>query len=153
MDVRASYADGHLLVAAVRVLTHQADGKPPTVEDVAGLLRQSREWTGVLAAALERDGIVRSLTGPFETRLEIKDHTALENLPRDDSAAGVDEELREFSARKREEEEQLRNLFSSGSALSKRKKKMGRLADDLKGYKPKEPRTSPLFKDPPADDD
>ena len=27
-----------------------------TVEEVAGLLRQSREWTGVLAAALERTG-------------------------------------------------------------------------------------------------
>ena len=152
MDVRASYHDGHLLVAAVRVLTHQASGRPPTVEDVAALLGQSREWTGVLAAALERDGIVRSLTGPFETRLEIKDHGALEDLPREDSSAGVDEELREFSARKRQEEEQLRNLFSSGSALEKRKKEMSRLADELKGFKPRAPKPSRLFKDPPAED-
>jgi hypothetical protein len=153
MDVRASYTEGHLLVAAVRVLTHQGSGKPPTVEEVARLLAQSREWTGVLVAALEREGVIRSLRGPFETRLEVKDHTALENLPRDDSAAGVDEELREFSARKREEEEHLKNLFSSGSALDKQKKKMGQLADDLKKYKPRDPKPSSLFKAPPNGED
>jgi DNA-binding Lrp family transcriptional regulator len=153
MEARAGYEEGHLVVAAVRVLTHRSAGRPPTVEEIAHLVNLSREWVGVLVAALERADIVRTVTGPFETRVEVGRHENLENLPRQDSTAGVDEELKEFAAKRREEEEKLRNLFSSGQALKDQKKKMGDLADELKRYKPKPPKSSPLFKDPPPDRD
>jgi DNA-binding Lrp family transcriptional regulator len=151
MEVRAGYREAHLMVAAIRVLAHQADGRPPTVEEVAESLGLSREWAGVLAASLEREGILRALTGPFETRLEIRDHLALEKLPRGETSAGVDEELREFSAKKKEEEETLHNLFSSGDALKKREEQMGKMADNLKRFKGKASKSSPLFKEDPAE--
>jgi hypothetical protein len=151
MEAKVGYEDGHLVVAAVRVLSHRGGGRPPTVEEIAELLKLSREWVGVLVAALERAGVVGTVTGPFETRVEVREHQELEGLPRGDSTAGVDEELREFSAKRRQEEEKLRNLFSTGQPLKDQEKKMGDLADKLKGYKPKGPKSSPLFKDPPPD--
>jgi demethoxyubiquinone hydroxylase (CLK1/Coq7/Cat5 family) len=153
MEARAGYEEGHLVVAAVRVLSHRSAGRPPTVEEVAELIKLSREWVGVLVAALERAEVVRAVTGPFETRVEVHHHQNLENLPRKDSTAGVDEELKEFAAKRRQEEEKLRGLFSSGKALKDQEKKMGDLADELKRYKPKGPKSSPLFKDPPPDRD
>lgn len=148
MEVQAGYKEGHLVVAAVRVLTHQHSGRPPTVEEISKLLSLSREWAGVLVSALEKAGVVRALTGPFETRVEIADHTRLEALPRGDTAGGVDEELKEFSKKKQEEEEKLRGLFTGGEAERKKKDKMGRLADELKGWKPKPPKSAPFMKDP-----
>jgi hypothetical protein len=59
----------------------------------------------------------------------------------------VDEELRQFAAKKKEEEAQLKNLFSSGQALKDRDKKIDDIADAFKSYKPKAPKKSGLFKD------
>jgi hypothetical protein len=153
MEARVSYEEGHLVVAAVRVLSHQQSGRPPTVEEISQLLGISREWAGVLVSGLERAKVVRTLTGPFETRVEVSRHQNLEDLPRGDSTAGVDEELKEFEAQKRKEEEKLRKLFSTGEALKDQKKKLGDLADELKRYKPKPPKSSSLFRDPPTKDD
>ncbi len=150
MEVRAGYQEAHLVVAAVRVLAHRAEGRPPTVVEVAELLGLSREWVGVLAASLEREGILRALTGPYESRLEVKDHLALEKLPRGEASAGVDEELREFSARKKQEEETLRSLFSSGDALKKQEQKIDKLADDLKRFQEKPSRR---LRENPFEDD
>jgi hypothetical protein len=153
MDVQAGYEEGHLLVAGVRVLTHRNQGRPPTVEEIAELIGLSREWTGVMVSSLERAKVLHTLTGPFETRVEIADHLALEKLPRQEAAAGVDEELRQFAKKKRREETQLKNLFSSGKAIKDRDKKIDDIADAFKSYKPRGPRSSGLFKDEPPGDE
>jgi DNA-binding Lrp family transcriptional regulator len=150
MEVRAGYDEGHLVVAAIRVLAHRQEGRPPTVEEIAELLKLSREWVGVLVNALERAGAVRALTGPFETRVEIADASRLEDLPRGASSAGVDEELKEFAEKKRQEEEKLKHLFGGGAA-SREREKLDRMADRFKGYKPKPPKSAPFMKDPSED--
>ncbi len=150
MDLKASYEEGHLTVAAIRVLSHRHEGRPPSEDEIADLLKISREWVGVLVRALEEAGVVRALTGPFETRVEVLDHRKLEDLPRKDTQAGVDEELREFSARKRKEEEKLQKLFGS-DMLKKQDEKMDKLADQLMGFKPKPPKSAPFFKESPED--
>lgn len=153
MDVQAGYEEGHLVAAGVRVLTHRNQGRPPTVEELAELIGLSREWTGVMVSALERAKVLHTLRGPFETRVEIADHLALEKLPKQAAAAGVDEELKQFAAKKREEESQLKNLFSSGKALKDRDKKIDDIADAFKSYKPKKPKASGLFKDEEGDEE
>ena len=151
MDANADYEEGHLTVAAIRVLSHQHEGRPPTEDEIADLLQISREWVGVLVRALEKAGVVRALTGPFETRVEVLDHRKLENLPHQDDQAGVDEELREFSAKKRKEEEKLQKLFG-GDMLKKQDEKMDKLADQLMGFKPKPPKSAPFLEESPEDD-
>jgi hypothetical protein len=147
MDVKVSYREGHLVVAAIRVGSHRQNGRPPTEDEVAEVCGLSREWVGVLVSQLARSGVLRLLTGPFETRVEIADHLALEKLPHFESTSGVEDELKEFAAKKREEDEKLKRLFAGDNLLRKEQEKMGKLADDLKFYKPKPPKSAPFMKD------
>jgi len=137
------------VVAAIRVLSHRQSGRPPTEDEIAQLVGVSREWVGVLVRGLEAAGAVRVLTGPFEARVEILDHLALEKLPKAESTGGVEEDLKEFAEKKKKEEEKLRGLFT-GEAFSKQEKeRMGKLADDFKTWKPKPPKSAPFMKDDP----
>ena len=138
MENRPGYTEAHLVVAAVRVLAHQHGGRPPRVEDISALTGLSDEWAGVLVNGLEREGILRCLRGPFETRVEIADHLALEALPKGSAADTVDQEMRAFSKKKRAEEAKLKQLFSSGDALKQQEAKIDRIADQFKNWKDKD---------------
>jgi len=152
MDVQVSYREGHLVVAGIRLASHRQAGRPPTEDDVAQICGLSREWTGVLISQLERLGALRLLTGPFETRVEILDHLALEKLPKGESTAGVEEEIKEFSAKKRAEEEKLKRLFSGDAVFRKEQEKLNKLADEFMSWKPKPPKSAPFMKDEPPED-
>jgi hypothetical protein len=152
MGVQVSYREGHLVVAGIRLASHRQSGRPPTEDEIAEICGISREWTGVLVSQLARAGVLRLLTGPFETRVEILDHLALEKLPRGESAAGVEDELKEFAAKKRDEDEKLKRLFTGESLARKEEEKMGKLADQFKSYKPKPPKSAPFMKDEPTEE-
>jgi len=147
MEVKVSYREGHLVVAALRVASHRQNGRPPTEDEIAEVCGLSREWVGVLVSQLDRMGVLRLLTGPFETRVEIADHLALEKLPQTESMSGVEDDLKEFAAKKREEDEKLRRIFSGDDLMRKEKEKMGKLADEFKTFKPKPPKSAPFMKD------
>ena len=151
MNVQVSYREGHLVVAGIRLVTHRQNGRPPTEDDVAQICGLSREWTGVLISQLARLGVVRLLTGPFETRVELLDHLALESLPKGDSAPGVEDELKEFSAKKRAEDEKLKRLFSGDDVARREEEKMNKLADEFMSWKPKPPKSAPFMKDEPPE--
>jgi DNA-directed RNA polymerase specialized sigma subunit len=150
MEVKVSYREGHLVVAAVRVAAHRQEGRPPTEDEIAAVCGLSREWVGVLVSELERLGVLQLLTGPFETRVEIADHLALEKLPHTESSSGVEDELKEFAAKKREEDEKLRQIFTGENLRRREEEKMGKLADDFRTWKPKPPKSAPFIKDDPA---
>ncbi len=152
MNVNASYEEGHLIVAAIRVLEHRHGGRPPTIEEITQLVGGSDEWTGVLVRALAGAGVLRTLKGPFETRVEIADHVGLEALPREEASSGVDREIQEFSARKKKEEEKLRNLFASGDAMKKQNERIEKIADAFKDLQSDTPPRAPLFRDKPRDE-
>lgn len=152
MKPLCTYEDGHLLVAAVRVLCH-VKKHPPTVEDLSELLGLSREWIGVNVGCLVNEGILLSVDAAFVSRLEVKDHRKLEELPRAAENTGLDDELKEFTETRRRQDEELGALFAGGDALKKRAEKMSELAKGLKSFKPKPPKISPLFKDSPPEDE
>ena len=152
MNVQASYREGHLVVAGIRLASHRQNGRPPTEDEIAEICGLSREWTGVLVSQLARVGVLRLLTGPFETRVEILDHLALEKLPRGESAAGVEDELKEFSAKKRDEDEKLKRLFTGDNVFRKEQEKLDKLADEFMTYKPKPPKSAPFMKDEPTEE-
>ena len=148
MSDSANRENGHLTVAAIRILTHRAS-HPPTVEELAEFLGWSFEWTGVLVNDLTRRGILMTVDSAFTRRVEVKNHLALEELPRERDAATIDDELKEFKQRKQAEEDKLDALFS-GEAERKRRK---RLEDLEKGFfSPRKQKPSaPLFGDPSDD--
>ena len=150
MEVKVSYREGHLVVAAVRVAAHRQAGRPPTEDEIAAVCGLSREWVGVLVSQLERLGVLRLLTGPFETRVEIENHLGLEKLPHTESTTGVEDELKEFAAKKREEDEKLRQIFTGENLRRREEEKLDKLADDFRTFKPKPPKSAPFMKDDPS---
>ena len=96
--------------------------------------------------------MIVQVSTPYVTRLEIKDHLALENLPRDESAAALNDEMKAFSKKKKREEEEFQNLFESGKLFKEREEKMDRMARDLEQMKSRKPDASSLFGDPPDEE-
>ena len=74
------YQEGHLMVAAIRVLTHR-DGTPPAVESASELVHLAREQGYRICNKLNELGIIRILEGPFGTKLDILEHALLEDIP------------------------------------------------------------------------
>lgn len=116
------YVEGHLAVAAVRVLEHQKN-MPPSVEDVGALLSVSREQAYRMCNKLNDLGIIKILEGPFGNKIDIRDHGRLEEIPREDLSPGMEAELEKFRQQRKgisekvetikaEREEKKKNLFA-----------------------------------------
>jgi hypothetical protein len=93
------YQNAHLFVAAIRVLEHQKKA-PPLMEDVCRLLSFSLEQGHFICKKLEQMGIVEAVEGGYGLRLFIKNHLALEDLPKEGSQSRLEEALKEFKASK-----------------------------------------------------
>jgi DNA-binding Lrp family transcriptional regulator len=99
MQGKNQYQEGHLFVSAVRILEHR-HGAPPTLEQIAEMLKFSGEQTGWISRRLLNAGIVKIVEGAFGERWGIEDHLKLEDLPRESESSQMDEALRQFKAEK-----------------------------------------------------
>ena len=89
------YTDAHLVVAAIRVLTHQKS-TPPLPEDVCRSLSFSLEHGNFLFNKLQGMEIIDMIEGGYGIRLFVKDHLKLEEIPRGIKPSGMQEELKKF---------------------------------------------------------
>jgi hypothetical protein len=116
------YANAHLMVAAIRVIEHQKS-VPPSIEDVCMMLSISIELGNFLCRKLFEMGIIDLVEGAFGTKLFIKNHLAIEEIPKHVKASGLEKELRKFQDAKKEhmkkiesiqaeQEEKKKNLFT-----------------------------------------
>jgi len=148
MEKTPDYAQGHLLVAAVRVLEHR-EGKPPTYEEIGGLLGISHEVVGAYARALRDQGIIKILETPFDTRVEVADYLKLEELPREARTAAMKGEVDAFLERTRTKQEKVEDLFKGGKFKEEQKKKFAGLEEQLKGFQKKKVRDPFAKSEPP----
>jgi len=131
MDVRPSYEDTHLIVAAVRVLSNNA-AKPPTPEDVGKLLDKPPDFIRSMIIVLGKEGILRVVENPFEIRAEVGDYLKVEDLPRASEVPSIKSELDEFVKRKKEAEDETGKSLSLDEIAKKNKEKIARLEDEMK---------------------
>ena len=136
METTPDYDQSHLVVAAARVLAHKLE-KPPTYEEIGELLGISHEVIGAIARALETRGIVKIRMTPFDTRVDVADHTALEELPRDDRGAAIKEEVDAFVERSKEKQESIDKLFGEEEFQKRKKEKQAGLEAQLKEFQKK----------------
>jgi hypothetical protein len=134
MAVKPSREDGHLIVAAVRVLSHNA-AKPPTPEEIADLLGLAPEFARNLVVALGDEGILRVVVNPFEIRAEVGDYTRLEDLPAESTAPTIQDELEDFVKRKQEAIEETEKMLNLDEIEKKKREKLSRLEDEMKRMK------------------
>jgi len=95
------YSDAHLVVAAIRVLTHQ-NTTPPSMDEVCRIISFSLEQGNFICKKLKEIGIVDVVEGGFGTRLFIKNHLKIEEIPRGKKEDKLGEALKEFQNSKKD---------------------------------------------------
>ena len=122
MKNKSIYEQGHLFVAAMRVLEH-LNNAPPSLDHIAAHLRFSPEQTGLISRRLVEAGIIDEVEGAFGRRWRISDHLRLEILPREAKSTQLDDELKKFQSErqklaakvesiKEEQEKKKKDLFA-----------------------------------------
>jgi hypothetical protein len=97
MENRSLYFEGHLFVAAIRVLERR-HGAPPTLDQISELILFSSEKIGLISRRLRDAGIVEQVEGVFGDRWGVLDHLKLEELPREQEAGQLDDALKKFQS-------------------------------------------------------
>lgn len=97
MESKSLYAQGHLFVAAIRVLEHQRQA-PPALDQISKMLGFSAEQTGLLSRRLQQQGIIELVESAYGDRWAVADHEKLETLSRESESSQLDNELKKFQA-------------------------------------------------------
>ena len=122
MDKKDLYDNCHLLVAAIRVLSHQ-NKFPPSVDSLGTALSFSLEECHYLCRKLEKMGVIDIVEGAFGTKLFIKNHMELESIPLDEKDTKLKDDIEKFITTKKdytkeiesikaEKEKKKKNLFA-----------------------------------------
>ena len=112
---------------------------------ISETLQFAKEYTGHLVRALEPFGIVHAITGPFEQRVEIREHTKIEDLPAEETGPGFKDEVDEFHRQFEEKQKKLQNLFDTNELEERQRKRFQGLDEELREFK--NPRVSNPFAD------
>jgi len=89
------YSQAHLLVAAIRVF-EQINARPPTIEDLCQTINFSIEKGNFICRKLEELDIIEAVEGSYGTRLFVRDHLKIEDIPRGEPDSNFEDELKKF---------------------------------------------------------
>ena len=89
------YSQAHLLVAAIRVFEH-INSRPPTIEDLCRTINFSIEKGNFICRKLEELDIIEAVEGSYGTRLFVRDHLKVEDIPRGEPDSNFEDELKKF---------------------------------------------------------
>jgi hypothetical protein len=95
------YSDAHLVTAAIRILEHR-NSAPASVDDVCQTLSFSIEQGHFVCRKLKEMGIIDVVEGAFGTRLFIKNHLKIEEIPKDEKDSSLTEALKKFQNAKKD---------------------------------------------------
>lgn len=118
MKTKDQYTQAHLVVSAIRVLEHQQNS-PPSIDDVCGMLDQTLERGHMTCRKLKDLGIIDIVEGAFGTRLSIKDHLMLEEIPRGVQETHLDKELKAFQSTRQTKEKEIESFKAKQEAKKK----------------------------------
>jgi hypothetical protein len=124
------YSNAHLIIAAIRVLEH-LNNTPPSIDEVCRSLSFSLEQGNLICRKLEEMGIIDVVEGAYGTKLFIRDHLAVEKIPKAEKVSKLEQELQKFKNTKKnytqkiesfqtEQADRKKNLFAE---LEKKLKK------------------------------
>lgn len=89
------YTQAHLMVAAIRVFEHK-NSRPPTIDDLCQTINFSIEKGNFICRKLEELEVIEAVEGSFGTRLFVRDHLKIEDIPRGESENNFEDELKKF---------------------------------------------------------
>ncbi len=89
------YSSAHLIVAAIRVLERR-NSTLPSIDEVCRTISFSLERGNLICKKLNEMGIIEVIEGAYGTRLFIKNHLAIEEIPRNTKGSDLEKELKKF---------------------------------------------------------
>ena len=89
------YSNAHLVVAAIRILTHK-NSTSPSIDQVCRTLSFSLEQGNLICKKLKKIGIIEVVEGAFGNRLFIKNHIKIEEIPKGQKEDKLEEALKKF---------------------------------------------------------
>jgi hypothetical protein len=146
MEFIPSRAQGHLIVAAIRVLSHQRK-RPPTAEEIAEVLGLSREIALHILRGLEARGIVRPIETPFEVRFDVEDHAAIDALPIDASGPDLGREIEDFHKKTEDRQKKIEKMMRDADPDRAAREKAAKIEEDFRRFRGRKSSASP-FRDP-----
>lgn len=114
------YTSAHLVVAAIRIHEHGYAG-PPTIDNICETLSISLEEGNRLCHKLSELQIIEVLEKSGETRVFVKNHLNIEEIPNQPETGGLQSELDQF---KKSRETQIKKIQSIQSEQAEKKKKL-----------------------------
>lgn len=123
------YKDAHLVVSAIRILDHQ-NRVPPSVEAVGACLSFSPEQISLTCRKLARLGIIEIVEGAYGSKLFVKNHLLIEDIPETESEDGLAEELKKFQASRKGMTDKIESI--KAEQAEKRKSLFAELEKKLK---------------------
>ena len=145
MEFVPSRAQGHLFVASIRVLSHLRK-RPPTPEEIAEQLGLSREQVLHVLRGLEERGIVKPIENPFDVRMDVADHKAIEKLPVKTKGPDMGREIEDFHKKTEDRQKKIEEMLRDGDPETKSRKKAAAIEKEFKSFRKKKG-TSPFKQD------
>jgi len=129
MKGKGFYSDAHLVVAAIRILEHQ-NFASPSIDEVCRTISFSLEQGNFICRKLNEMNIIDIVEGAFGTKLFIKDHLLLEEIPKGATEDNLEKELKKFHESKKDYTQEIK-LFQT----EQKKKKKNLFAELEKKFK------------------
>ncbi len=123
------YSDAHLVVSAIRILEHR-NSVPPSIDEVCRIISFSMEQGNFVCRKLNEMNIINVVEGAFGTKLFIKNHLLLEDIPKGATEDNLEKELKKFQEAKKDYTQKVK-LFQSEQE-KKRKDRFAELEKKLK---------------------
>ena len=122
MQGKNFYSEAHLVVAAIRILEHQ-NSASPSIDEVCRTISFSLEQGNFVCRKLKEINIIEVVEGAFGTKLFIKNHLLLEEIPQGATEDNLEKELKKFQSDKKnyiqkielfqtEQKKKKKNLFA-----------------------------------------
>jgi hypothetical protein len=89
------YSQAHLVIAAIRIFEH-INSRPPSIDDLCRTINFSIEKGNFICRKLEELEIVEAVDGSYGTRLFVRDHLKIEDIPRGETDHKFEDELKKF---------------------------------------------------------
>jgi hypothetical protein len=123
------YTNAHIFVAGIRVCEYRESAQP-SIEVVCQLLGYSLEQGNFVCKKLIESGAIEMVEGAFGTRLFIKDHLKIEEIPGKENESDLEEEVKKFQESKKEFTQKIESIQAAQA-----EKKKSLFADVEKKFK------------------
>ena len=129
MSERGLYDIAHLMASTIRIFEYQK-GHPPSIDEVCDTLSFTSEQGHIYMNKLTELGILEVVEGNFGTRIFLRDHLKIEEIPKDGKESRLEDAIREFQDSRKKMSEKIANI--QADQAKKKKDLFAELENQLK---------------------